>query len=109
MNILIKGTSLGTISDGNGYFTIKAKRGDILIFKYLGFKDYEYVVSRAISNLTVSLNSDSEELDEIVVTGISEEKRVNSVSAVSSLDVTKTCRPNRSHLCPSRCKVESQG
>ncbi|MCR0979431.1 TonB-dependent receptor [Parabacteroides merdae] len=89
VNILIKGTSLGTISDGNGYFTIKAKRGDILIFKYLGFKDYEYVVSRAISNLTVSLNSDSEELDEIVVTGISEEKRVNSVSAVSSLDVTK--------------------
>lgn len=80
VNILIKGTSLGTISDGNGYFTIKAKRGDILIFKYLGFKDYEYVVSRAISNLTVSLNSDSEELDEIVVTGISEEKRVNSVS-----------------------------
>ena len=78
VNILIKGTSLGTISDGNGYFTIKAKRGDILIFKYLGFKDYEYVVSRAISNLTVSLNSDSEELDEIVVTGISEEKRVNS-------------------------------
>ena len=60
-----------------------------MIFKYLGFKDYEYVVSRAISNLTVSLNSDSEELDEIVVTGISEEKRVNSVSAVSSLDVTK--------------------
>ena len=45
VNILIKGTSLGTISDGNGYFTIKAKRGDILIFKYLGFKDYEYVVS----------------------------------------------------------------
>ena len=30
VNILIKGTSLGTISDGNGYFTIKAKRGDIL-------------------------------------------------------------------------------
>lgn len=89
VNILIKGTSLGAISDDNGYFTIKAKRGDVLIFKYLGFKDYEYVVSRAISNLTVSLNSDSEELDEIVVTGISEEKRVNSVSAVSSLDVTK--------------------
>ena len=66
----------------------EAKRGDILIFKYLGFKDYEYVVSRAISNLTVSLNSDSEELDEIVVTGISEEKRVNSVSAVSSLDLS---------------------
>ena len=83
VNILIKGTSLGTVSDGNGYFSIKA------IFRYLGFKDYEYVVSRSISNLTVSLTADSEELDEIVVTGISEEKRVNSVSAVSTLDVTK--------------------
>lgn len=89
VNILIKGTSLGTVSDGNGYFSIKTKKGDVLIFRYLGFKDYEYVVSRSISNLTVSLTADSEELDEIVVTGISEEKRVNSVSAVSTLDVTK--------------------
>ena len=59
---------------------------------------YEYVVSRAISNLTVSLNSDSEELDEIVVTGISEEKRVNSVSAVSSLDVTKKLVDQTDHI-----------
>ena len=89
VNILVKGTTLGTVSDGNGYFTIKAKRGDILIFQYIGFKDYEYVVSRAISNLTVSLNAESEKLDEIVVTGISEEKKLNSVSSVSSLDIRK--------------------
>lgn len=88
-NILIKGTSIGVISDGNGYFNIKAKRGDVLVFKYIGFKDYEYVVSRAISNLTVSLNSDTELLSEVVVTGLSEEKKVNSISSVSSLDVSK--------------------
>ena len=89
VNIVIKGTTLGTVSDGNGYFSIKAKRGDVLVFRYIGFKDYEYVVSRAISNLTVSLSADSEELEEVVVTGISEEKRINSVSSVSTLDVTK--------------------
>lgn len=89
VNIVIKGTTLGTVSDGNGYFNIKAKRGDVLVFRYIGFKDYEYVVSRAISNLTVSLTSDSEELEEVIVTGISEERRVNSVSAVSTLDVTQ--------------------
>ena len=89
MNILVKGTSLGTVSDGNGYFNIKAKRGDVLVFRYVGFKDYEYVVSRAISNLTVSLSSDAELLDEIVVTGISEEKKLNSISSISSLDVSK--------------------
>lgn len=89
VNITIKGTSIGTISDENGYFSIKAKRGDVLVFQFIGFKSYEHVVSRAISNLTVSLNSDAEELEEVVVTGISEERRVNSVSAVASLDITK--------------------
>ena len=89
VNVVIKGTTIGTVTDINGYFSIKAKRGDILVFKYIGFKDYEHVVSRAISNLTVSLSSDSEEIDEIIVTGFSSEKRMNSVSAVSTLDVTK--------------------
>ena len=37
VNITIKNTSLGTVSDQNGYFSIKAKPGDILIFNYLGF------------------------------------------------------------------------
>lgn len=89
VNILIKGTQKGTVSDQNGYFNIKAKRGDILVFNFLGFKPYEYVVSRAISNLTVSLNEDMEALDEVIVTGFSEEKKLNAISSVSSLDVTK--------------------
>lgn len=87
VNVVIKGTTIGTISDVNGYFSIKAKRGDILVFKFIGFKDFEHVVSRAVSNLTVSLSSDSEELDEVIVTGMSEEKRLNSVSAVSTLNI----------------------
>ena len=87
VNVVIKGTTLGTITDGNGYFSIKAKKGDVLVFKYIGFKDYEYVVSRQISNLSVAMAADSEELDEVIVTGMSEEKRLNSVSAVSTLNV----------------------
>ena len=89
VNIVIKGTTIGTISDNNGYFSIKAKRGDILVFKYVGFKDYEHVVSREISNLTVSLTVESAELDAVVVTGLSEEKKLNSISSVSALDVTQ--------------------
>ena len=89
VNISIKGTKLGTISDQNGYFSIKVKRGDILVFNFLGFKEYEYVVSRAISNLSVSLSEDSETLDEIIVTGFSEEKKLNTISSVSSLDINK--------------------
>ena len=56
VNVLIKGTTIGTISDTNGYFSIKAQKGDVIVFTYLGFRPYEYVVSRAISNLSVSLS-----------------------------------------------------
>lgn len=76
VNVLIKGTTIGTISDTNGYFSIKAQKGDVIVFTYLGFRPYEYVVSRAISNLSVSLSEDSEALDEVVITGFSEEKEI---------------------------------
>lgn len=74
VNVLIKGTTIGTISDTNGYFSIKAQKGDVIVFTYLGFRPYEFVVSRAISNLSVSLSEDSEALDEVIITGFSEEK-----------------------------------
>lgn len=90
VNISIKGSSLGTISDQNGYFSIQAKRGDMIVFNFLGFKPYEYVVSRAISNLSVSLKEDSETLDEVIITGFAEEKKLNSISSISSLDVDKS-------------------
>ena len=89
VNVLIKGTTIGTISDTNGYFSIKAQKGDVIVFTYLGFRPYEYVVSRAISNLSVSLSEDSEALDEVVITGFSEEKKLNSISSVSTLDIAK--------------------
>ncbi len=87
VSVTIKGTSLGGISDANGYFSIKAKRGDIIVFKCLGFEPNEYVVSRAISNLTIAMEEDMEILEEVVVTGFSEEKKLNSISAVSPLDI----------------------
>ena len=92
VNVLIKGTTIGTISDTNGYFSIKAQKGDVIVFTYLGFRPYEYVVSRAISNLSVSLSEDSEALDEVIITGYSEEKKLNSISSVSTLDITKNLK-----------------
>ncbi|KAA4256751.1 SusC/RagA family TonB-linked outer membrane protein, partial [Bacteroides ovatus] len=52
-------------------------------------RPYEFVVSRAISNLRVSLSEDSEALDEVIITGFSEEKKLNSISSVSTLDIAK--------------------
>lgn len=90
--VVIKGTGIGSLSDSNGYFSIKAAKGDILVFSFLGYKPYEYVVSRAISNLSVSMKEDSELLGEVVVTGFSEEKKLNNISSVATLDVSKNLK-----------------
>lgn len=92
VTVVIKGTGIGSLSDSNGYFSIKAAKGDILVFSFLGYESYEYVVSRAISNLSVSMKEDSEVLGEVVVTGFSEEKKLNNISSVATLDVSKNLK-----------------
>lgn len=89
VTIIIKGTQLGTQTDNNGYFSIKARRGDVIVFMFIGFKNYEHVVTREINNLTIPMDSEISQLEEVVVTGISTERKMNSVSAVSTLDVAK--------------------
>lgn len=41
VNVIIKGSSRGTQTDGDGRFTLKVETGAILTFSSLGFKDYE--------------------------------------------------------------------
>ena len=76
VSILIKGTTQGSETDFDGKYSIKTKMGDVLVFRYLGYKPVEKTVG--ISNtINVTLSEDSNVLDEIVVTalGIKREKK----------------------------------
>jgi TonB-linked SusC/RagA family outer membrane protein len=67
-NIMLKGTSIGTISDSNGDFSLQAKSGDVLIISFLGFHSREVLVSSATS-LSIQLEEDQNYLAEVVVVG----------------------------------------
>jgi len=75
VNIQVKGTNTGTASDFDGNYEISATQGDVLIFSFLGFKTKEVSVTGA--TLNVSLEEDTSQLDEVVVTafGIKKETR----------------------------------
>ncbi|MCI2229238.1 SusC/RagA family TonB-linked outer membrane protein [Polaribacter sp. MSW13] len=75
VSVLVKGTTNGTSTDFDGMYSIKASKGDTLIFSYLGFKTKEIVVTKATLNVT--LEEDASLLEEIVVTafGIKKEER----------------------------------
>lgn len=84
VNVIIKNTSRGTETDGEGKYSIKAKPGEILVFSFVGMKNEERKVG--ISNqINVNLEND-QVLEEVVVVGYGSAKKVGSVvGAISSV------------------------
>ncbi|OHX65013.1 SusC/RagA family TonB-linked outer membrane protein [Flammeovirga pacifica] len=79
VNVLIKGTSNGTVTDLDGNFSISLQDGEnALVFSFIGYKTTEMDASNA-SNLSVSLEVDAEQLDEVVVTALGIERSERSL------------------------------
>ena len=68
VSILIKGTTTGTETDFDGKYSISTKTGDVLVYRYLGYKMVEKKVGRS-TTINVTMKEDANVLDEIVVTG----------------------------------------
>ncbi|UAM98458.1 carboxypeptidase-like regulatory domain-containing protein [Polaribacter litorisediminis] len=77
VSILIKGTNFGTETDFDGNYSIKIKKGDVLVFRYLGYKSEERTISNQ-TYLDIKLEENTSTLDEIAVMGygINREKKV---------------------------------
>ncbi len=89
VNIQVKGTTEGTASDFDGNYEIEAAQGDVLIFSFIGFANQEVTISG--STLNVTLEEDSNELDEVVVTAFGIKKSTRelgySVTQVKTEDL----------------------
>ena len=76
VNVVIKGTTTGTITDFNGNYKLNVSDGSVLVFSFIGYTTEEVEVgSRAI--IDVQLSSDVKQLSEVVVTafGVEREKK----------------------------------
>ena len=91
VNILVKGTSVGTTSDFDGNYTISVKSGDVIVFSYVGFKTQE-ITYNGQSTLNITLTEDAAQLDEIVLIGygsVKKEDATGSVDVISQKDFNK--------------------
>lgn len=73
-SVLVKGTTIGTDTDIDGKFTVKAKKGDVLQFRYVGYEPSEVKVGDN-SVINVMLQENENNLDEVVVVGYGTQKR----------------------------------
>ncbi|GLU43913.1 SusC/RagA family TonB-linked outer membrane protein [Muricauda sp. NBRC 101325] len=85
VNILVKGTTNGVVSDFDGNYIIKATTGNVLIFSYVGFKSKEIVVGTS-SAIDVGLEEDTNELDEVVIIGYGSQKKSDLTGSVAVVD-----------------------
>ena len=84
-NVLVKGTTLGSITDMDGKFVIEGVPSDaVLEISYIGYKTQNITVGSK-SQFNVTLSEDSESLDEVVVVGYGTQKKVTVTGSVASV------------------------
>jgi len=84
VSVIIKGTQKGTETDFDGKYTIMASSGDVLVFRYLGYKTAEKAVGNS-NILNIILKEGGTELEEVVVIGYTNKKRGEISSSISSI------------------------
>ncbi|WP_158563257.1 SusC/RagA family TonB-linked outer membrane protein [Chitinophaga silvatica] len=86
--VQIKGTSKGTVTNPQGSFTLQVDGNVTLVVSFIGFEQKE-VATGNVSTVNVALKTDSKSLEEVIVTGYTIEKKVNSTIAASTISGAK--------------------
>ena len=82
--VAVEGTSGGTITDIDGNFSIKVKKGAVVKFSYVGYKDRK-LTYQGQNNVTVKLEPDAKVIDEVVVVGYSSMKKTDLTGSIASV------------------------
>lgn len=77
--VAVKGGTSATATDIDGYYSLKARKGDTLVFSYIGFASQDHKVGDS-TTIDVTLSEDSKMLDEVVVTALGIKREQKSLS-----------------------------
>lgn len=96
--ILVKGAGRGAITDIDGKYSLEVKRGETLVFSYVGYQSTEITVAGQ-RTLNVSLTvSEANNLNEVLVVGHGSAKRITLTGAVSGIQASELRRVPTSSL-----------
>ena len=86
VNVIIKGTTNGVTTDFDGNYSINnVAEGDVLVFSFMGFETNEITVNTQ-STINVSLKTDSQSLEEVVVVGYGTQKKETLTGSIEQVD-----------------------
>ena len=84
VNVVVKGTIIGAVTDLDGRFTLEAPADGVLLFTYVGFGNLEQPIDGKDSFIIVMKEGDTK-LEEVVVVGYGVQKKVSVVGSISNV------------------------
>jgi TonB-linked SusC/RagA family outer membrane protein len=96
VNIIVEGTSHGTVTDLEGFYSIEAESGQVLVFSSVGYVA-EKVLLENQSVINLAMSPDVTTLEEMVVIGYGTQKKrdvIGSVSSIKSEELTQVPSPS---------------
>lgn len=90
-NVMVKGTTNGTITDMDGKFSLEVASGATLMVSYIGFANQEIKIGNQ-TVLSITLKEDAEALDELVVVGYGTQKKINLTGSIGTIKTDETLK-----------------
>lgn len=90
VNIYVESDKMkGTVSDFDGTFTLKANEGDVIIFKYVGYQDYRYTVTKSEENLRIVLQTEAIQINNVIISASRrKEKILDAPASITTIDAS---------------------
>ena len=86
--VTVQAGSSHAITDGNGRFTIQVATGDVLSFSYIGMKPLSRKITADDTALSIEMEENATDLNQVVVTGYQAQKKADLTGAVSVVKVS---------------------
>jgi len=93
VNIILKGSSRGTVTDAQGRFSLKVPdQGAVLVVSFVGFRSQEIAAPTDGSKLAINLVAEDKSLEEVVVVGYGTQSRATVTGAVGKVEAQELVR-----------------
>lgn len=85
VTIVVKGTSIGTITTPSGTYSLRANVGDVLVYTFIGFNAEERTITTGVTEMNVSMTSSVIGMDEVVVIGYGQVRKSDLSGSVVAI------------------------
>ncbi|MBN2766361.1 MAG: TonB-dependent receptor [Paludibacteraceae bacterium] len=89
VNIRVKGSDVGTISDVNGEYSLQSGANDVIVVTYVGYNPKEYSAAILGEGSQIVLDETSQQMKEVMVVAYGTQKRASVVGAITSVEPGK--------------------